>query len=179
MNEAMAARLEGPATRTLKKMKYTYEDCVDRMIADPTLTQNELAAIYDRRPSWMSVVINSDAFQARLAARRKELVDPGLQVTVDDRFRALTIRSLEVLQHKLEKAPELVPDQLALQAAALGAKSLGIGVAAPPAPPPAADRLSSLATRLIDLQASVRRTGGVEGEVVEVRVREVTQESAA
>jgi hypothetical protein len=117
----------------------------------------------------ISVVINSDAFQSRLASRRAELVDPVLAATLNERFRALTVRSLEVLQEKLSLPSQSVPDQLALQAAALGAKSLGLGVPQAQAAP-AGDNLSVLAERL---RTFVRRTQ--TEEVVDVTVREVTQ----
>lgn len=150
----------------LAKLRYTHEGCVDAIIANPGISQNELAALFGYSPAWMSTVINSDAFQARLAARRAELVDPSITLTLNERFRALTVRSMEVLQEKLSMPAPMVPDQLALQAAALGAKSLGLGVPQA-APVPAADNLSVLAERL---RSFVRQAGA--GEVVDAQVIE-------
>ena len=112
-------------------------------------------------------MVNSDAFQARLAERRGELVDPILQATLNERFRALTIRSLEVLQEKLAKPVDVISDKLALEAAALGARSLGMGQAQPPASPTNVnDHLAVLAHRLLDLQTGGRRPP--EADVVDV-----------
>lgn len=152
----------------IARVRYTHEDCVDRILAHPGISQNELAAVYGYSPAWISVVINSDAFQARLAARRGELVDPVLAATLNERFKALTVRSLEVLQEKLAQPSHQVPDQLALQAASLGAKSLGLGLPQTVAPTAATD-LSRLAERLT---AFVRRE--VAGDVVDVVARPVS-----
>lgn len=142
----------------IQRLNYNHEACVDYIIAHPEATQNEIAARFGRSPSWLSVVMRSDAFKARLAARRAEVVDPALEATVQERFEALTVRSLEVLQEKLALPSSEVPAQLALQAAALGAKSLGLGVAgAPTTVPPAADSLALLAHRLLDLQKGAPR----------------------
>jgi hypothetical protein len=153
----------------IQKVRYTHEDCIDLILAQPGISQNELAARYGYSPAWISVVINSDAFQSRLASRRVELVDPVLAATLNERFRALTVRSLEVLQEKLSLPSQSVPDQLALQAAALGAKSLGLGVPQAQATP-AGDNLSVLAERL---RTFVRRTQ--TEEVIDVVVREAPQ----
>lgn len=160
------APLARSGTPRLGKVRYTHEDCINRILAEPTISQNTLAELYGYTPGWMSIIVNSDAFQARLAERRAELVDPILQVTINERFKALTIRSLEVLQEKLAKPADFVPDKLALEAAALGARSLGIGQAQT-APPPgsAADHLASLAHRLLDLQGAKRPAAG---EVIDV-----------
>lgn len=151
----------------ISKIRYTHEDCVNAIIAEPWISQNELAARYGYSAAWMSTVINSNAFKERLAARRAEVVDPVLMATLEERFRALATRSVEVLQEKLSLPSHMVPDQLALQAAALGAKSLGMGV---PQPPPAAAEadLHVLADRL---RSFVRRERN--GDAVDVPVRAV------
>src|SRR2546421_725388 len=59
----------GPLVRGLR---YTHEAMVDMLIAEPWISQNELAARFGFSPSWISTVICSDAFQAKLAERRGE-----------------------------------------------------------------------------------------------------------
>jgi len=174
VNAALAAAAPVPAPKAPgpAKLRYTHEDCVDFIIANPGVSQGELAIRYGYSQSWMSLVVNSDAFKARLAARRRELVDPTLEITLNERFVALTTRSLEVLQEKLSRDPSSVPDQLALQAAALGARSLGLGQAPPPAAP-TADELSTLAERLV----AFTRRSKTEG-VVDVTAREIPSPSS-
>lgn len=134
----------------IAKVNYSHQDMADFILMNPTITQNEIAARYGHTPSWVSQIINSDAFQAYLSARRAELVDPTLVLTIEERMRGVTARSLQVIQDKLSAPSELVSDELALRAAALGAKSLGMGIA-PPAPPPPSSNLADLAERLVSL----------------------------
>lgn len=135
------------------KIRYTHEAMADLILENPWISQNQLAAHFGYSPAWISTVITSDAFQSFLATRRAELVDPELRLTLEERFRALTTKSLQVLQEKLSKPADQVSDQLALRAAELGAKSLGIGAhAPPPAPPNPAEYLPQIAERLMRLQ---------------------------
>ena len=67
-----------------------------------------------------------------------------------------------MLQEKLSRPIEQISDKFALEAAALGAKSLGIGLPAPEVRVSSSDHLASLAHRLLDLQ------GKRPVEVVEV-----------
>ncbi|HQR20749.1 MAG TPA: hypothetical protein PKV98_07775 [Burkholderiaceae bacterium] len=140
------------------KLRYSHAAMVDTLIQNPWMKQNELAAMFGRTPAWISVIVTSDAFQALLAQRRAEIVDPELSLTLRERFQGVTAQSLRVLQEKLAKPADQVSDQLALRAAELGAKALGLGgnAAPPPAPNPA-EYLPALAERLMRL-----RSGPVE-----------------
>lgn len=147
------ARREAGLPQTLKNVRYSHEAMADMLIADPTISQNSIAAHFGRTPTWISIVINSDAFQSYYAARKAEVVDPELIATVRERFQALTVRSLQVLQEKLTRPADQIPDNLALKAAELGAKGLGIGGnAPPPAAPNPAEYLPAIAERLMRLQ---------------------------
>ncbi len=135
------------------KIRYTHEAMADLILENPWISQNQLAAHFGYSPAWISTVITSDGFQAFLAARKAELVDPELRLTLEERFRALTTQSLKVLQEKLARPADQVSDQLVLRAAELGAKSLGIGAhAPPPSPPNPAEYLPAVAERLMRLQ---------------------------
>jgi hypothetical protein len=80
----------------------------------------------------------------------------------------MTEKSLEVLQAKLSEANVgSIPDNLVLRAAELGAKALGIGGNAPPAPAAIPlDHLEGLAGRLMALQSRVQAGSGqtLEGQ---------------
>lgn len=151
------------------KLRYTHEAVIDMIIAEPGVSQGKLAAMFGYTQGWLSTVMGSDAFKAKLAERRAEVVDPVLQMSLNERFSSMVEKSLEVLQEKLSQPALQVPDQLALRAAELGAKALGLGgnqtaqvVVMQP------DHLEGLAGRLLALQAKV--TGGervVEGVVIE------------
>ena len=72
---------------------------------------------------WVSRIFNSDAFQARLAERKKDLVDPTLLLSIDERLGALASRSLDILQDKLE----LLPAAQVKDIAEMSVKALGYG----------------------------------------------------
>jgi hypothetical protein len=126
---------------------------IDFIIANPGITQNHLAARYGYSVGWVSNVMASDAWQSAMAARRSEICDPVLVATVEERFRGVTLLSLERLKQKLE-APT-VSDNVVLRAVELGAKAMGVGGNAPP-PAQTGDHLAQLASRLIELQSRVR-----------------------
>lgn len=118
---------EEPRRPGIAKLRYTHDAMVDLIIANPAVSQNELAYRFGYSPSWISNVIASDAFQAKLAERAKELVDPVLQSSVEQRFKGLVMRSLEVLEEKLSKPSDMIPDQLALRALEVSSRAAGYG----------------------------------------------------
>jgi hypothetical protein len=151
------------------KVSYTHDAMIDLMIANPMITQNAIAAHFGYTPSWVSIVMSSDAYRARLEARREELVDPTIRVTIEERFRALAVKSLEVLQKKLEQPT--VSDSLAIQAAALASKSLGLGQGATPVPVQP-DRIERLGGRLLALLGE-RAVQSLDKQVIDVPSRPV------
>lgn len=157
-------RRQAPTMGTVAKMNYSHLDMIDFIIANPGISQGALAARYGYSQGWICNVMASDAWQAQMASRRAELVDPVLVLTIEERMRGITIRSAERLMEKLD-APQ-VSDQTVLRAMELGAKALGVGGNAPPKEP-AADHLAKLANRLIDLQSNSRKGVTINGEVVE------------
>ena len=155
-------RQQAPTMGVVAKVSYSHTDMIDYIIANPGTTQNALAARYGYTPGWVSNVMASDAWQSAMAARRSEICDPVLVATIEERFKGITMMSLERLKQKLE-APQ-VSDNVVLRAVELGAKAMGVGGNAPP-PPPQGDHLAILAARLIELQSKVRVVHNM-GEVV-------------
>lgn len=147
------------------KTNYSHEDMIDFIIANPGCSQGKLAARYGYTQSWICQVMQSDAWQSLAAKRRTEIVDPVLLSSVNERFAAMTVRSLERLMEKLD-AP-VVSDNVVLKAVELGARAMGVGGNAAPQPPQG-DHLSQLAERLIALQSNVRQGVTYEGTSVEV-----------
>lgn len=149
-----------PAAVQVERISYTHDAVIDFMIAHPEASQGNIATVFGYTQSWMSIIINSDAFQARLRERKGEIVDPALLATVNDRFKGVLARSLEKLADLLETPSP--PPNVILKAVELGAKGLDVGgfgraqVNLPP-PPPAGDRLAALAERLVSLQQNVRK----------------------
>jgi len=117
-----------PAMPELQKVHYTHDAMIDLLIARPDLSQGEVAAIFQYTQSWLSIIINSDAFKERLAARKAELVDPRIMATVDDRLNALASKSAEVLLDRLNTIPDTVT---ALKALDISSRALGYGARVP------------------------------------------------
>lgn len=144
-----------PTARQLTKVRYSHDAMIDILVENPWVHQNQLASHFGYSPAWVSIVMNTDMFKARLAQRREELIDPALRASLEERFRAVVTKSLEVLQDKLSQPT--VPDNLVLRAVELGAKALGMGGNAPAAPPAySPDHLNTLAGRLLALQTRTR-----------------------
>jgi len=97
------------------------------MIAHPRATQNWFAEQFGYTPAWVSTIVTSDAFQARLAERRKEIIDPSLMASVEHKFKAMCERSATVIMEKLNRPTAEIPDQLALQALQIASKAAGFG----------------------------------------------------
>lgn len=155
--------------KAIQKVRYSHDGMIDLIVQDPSISQNKLAEVFGYTPAWVSLVMSSDAFKERLAARKEELIDPAIRASLDERFRAVVTRSLEVLQEKLAAPASVVPDALALRAAELGAKALGLGGNAPPqAPAVPPDHLDRLAQRLVTLQSRIQTPEGavIDGEIV-------------
>lgn len=124
------------AARGVQKVHYTHDAMVDLIIAEPTISQNSLAAHFGYTAGWVSQVIASDAFQSRLAERTSELVDPTIRATVEERFKALVLRSLDILREKLDKPSASIPDQLVVRSLELSSRAMGYGAREnPPAAP--------------------------------------------
>lgn len=109
------------------KLRYTHNALIDLVIAHPEATQNWLAEQFGYTPAWVSTVMTSDAFQSRLAERRKEVIDPALMASIEHRFKAVSLRSLEIIAEKLNAPTDKISDQLALQTLAITSKAAGFG----------------------------------------------------
>ena len=86
----------------LRKIRYTHDAVIEEILANPSISQNELSQIFGFTPSWMSICINSDAFQDRLAERKAELTDPQLRATINERLDAIARRSLDRIMDRLD-----------------------------------------------------------------------------
>jgi hypothetical protein len=111
----------------IAKVRYTHEDMIATLIANPLISQNELALRYGYSAAWVSRIMTSDSFQARLHEKSAEYLDPVIRASVQERFKALVSRSLEILEEKLNRPSEAIPDQFALRTFELGTRAAGYG----------------------------------------------------
>lgn len=133
--DAMLAEAAGlsdavPVKQAIQKVNYSHEAMIDMIIAEPWIHQNELARRFGYTASWISTAMSSDAFQAKLDARREEIVDPVMRATVKEQLGGLMMRSMEILRAKLDNHHSNVPDQLALRTLELTSRAAGYGARA-------------------------------------------------
>lgn len=114
-------------TGAIAKLSYTHDAMVDQILANPTISQGDLGRVFGYSAPWVSRILASDAFQARLAERSEEIVDPTVRQAVEEQFKGLIYRSLEILQNKLNKPPDLIPDNLALRTLEIASRAAGYG----------------------------------------------------
>lgn len=108
----------------IARVKYTHDAMIDLVVTNPGLSQGEIAKHFGYTQAWVSRIFASDAFQARLAARKEEIVNPVITASVQDRIQGLAMQSLEIIAEKLEATRN--PD-LALKAFELSTKAAGYG----------------------------------------------------
>lgn len=109
----------------IAELRYTHDAMIDVLVANPMISQNQLAAHFGYTPPWISRILRSDSFREALARRKSEIVDPLVLQTLEKQFEALVEKSLEVLQTKL--ANSNASADVALKALDIGARALGYG----------------------------------------------------
>lgn len=115
-----------PSTAVLRRgCNYSHDAMIDAIIADPTISQSELASLFGYTAGWISQVINSDAFKAKLAQRIADLRDPIITASMEEQFKGILARGLEITRAKLDNPN--VSDNFVLRSMDLSAKALGYG----------------------------------------------------
>lgn len=112
------------AKDSIQRVRYTHDAMIDLIIMEPMIKQNVIAKHFNVSTGWVSRVICSDAFQARLAQRKGELIDPTLMDAVENNLRGIVLQSTLIISDKLESSNS--PD-LALKSLELAGKMLGYG----------------------------------------------------
>lgn len=112
--------------QAIQKVRYSHDAMIDMIVENPWISQGELARNFGYTESWVSQVIASNAFQARLAQRKEVLIDPAIRATIEERFKGLVARSIDILMKKLDN-PDKVSDELALKALEVASKAAGYG----------------------------------------------------
>lgn len=113
-------------SKSITKVSYSHDAMIDLIIANPGVNQGELAQAFGYTEAWVSQVMSSDAFKERLASRKKELVDPAIIASIEQRFEAVAMLSLERLKEKLEKSALPTMDTI-LAGVNVASRALGYG----------------------------------------------------
>lgn len=120
-----------PVPQAIQKVRYSHKAMVDMIISNPWISQAEIARNFGYTEGWVSQVIASDAFQAYMETRKGELIDPHIRATIEERFKGLVVRSIEILMRKLEAPTGTISDELAVKALEVASKAAGYGARGP------------------------------------------------
>lgn len=108
----------------LKKVSYTHDGMIDLILANPAISQIALADHFGVSKQWVSRLLCSDAFQARLAVRKADLVDPSLMMGIEEKFKAMAHKSLDIIFEKLDQTKSV---DMAFKGLTIAQKALGLG----------------------------------------------------
>lgn len=116
------------AAAAIQRVHWHHDLMIKVMLTNPQWSQGDLAKHFGYTQAWISRIINSDAFRARYAELKADLIDPTVIMTLDENIRVLANRSAQVLLEKLESTHS---PEIAMKALELGAKALGYGARQP------------------------------------------------
>lgn len=124
----MSTPLEGTASaaNALARVRYSHDAMIDLLLTEPGISQNKIAKVFGYSVPWVSRVINSDAFNARLAERKTEIIDPAILMNFDERLAAMASQSLDLVVEKLASPGGGTFDN-ALKALELSTRAMGYG----------------------------------------------------
>lgn len=105
----------------LVKVSYTHDAMIDLIIQEPTVRVGELAELFNYSPAWVSRILASDSFQARLAQRKSDLIDPLVAQSLNERMKGVAIHAVTIIGEKLEaeESASYAIDALGIAASAL------------------------------------------------------------
>lgn len=143
MTDALALLQPTPAPAKIgpAKLSYTHEDIARWLVQNPSRPLKECAQHFNYTQSWLSCIIHSDAFQAKLR-KMQEGADAVTLLDVPARLRGVAAAALDGLAQQVdhatgaEEGKGVMHRDFLLSTAELTLKSLGYGGQAK-APPPA------------------------------------------
>lgn len=114
------------AKDAIQRVTYSHDLIIDHMITNPRATRKDISDYFGYTEAWLSRIMNSDAFNAVLAQRRNELVDPVLTASIKENLTSVAQKSMEVVLKKLEN-PMAMKMEDAIKAMDIATKALGYG----------------------------------------------------
>lgn len=99
----------GEKSAELKRMGLKHEALLNYMLANPTMKVSEVARACGVSYSWASIVVHSDAFQARLRQRQDEIFNAHVQ-PLHEKMVGVAHMAVDKLGEQLEKSTD--PDYI-------------------------------------------------------------------
>jgi phosphate starvation-inducible protein PhoH len=141
----------------LRDLSYRHEAILDWLILNPNKSQGDCARELGYTEAWLSVVINSDLFQARLRMLQQEKREHGI-FTIAEKLAGLADMAIERTIKHVEVS---VDPAFVLSAAEVALKRLGYGAKAPvPTVPTTVNN-----TMIVATQDGLREAVGIMREV--------------
>lgn len=124
-------RKPGSTYPQIKKLSWWHESIIDWMLLNPQGRLADAAVHFTVTQAWLSIIVNSDLFRARLTIRRAEMANE-VGSTVIEKLSGIAGQALESIAEKIEKEKTKIPlgelretATMALEALGYGAKSAG------------------------------------------------------
>jgi hypothetical protein len=96
----------------LSHVHYWHDAFIEAIVANPLISQGDLARLCGYSESWVSIMVNTDAFKNRLAERKAEISDPILRASVKERVEAAAKRSLDKLIERMDANAPMKTNEL-------------------------------------------------------------------
>lgn len=116
------------AENQIQKVGPNHEMMINWLIANPDRPHNDAAREFGVTPTWFSIVVNSDAFKAKLKERQDQLYDK-LSTGVVTRLKAVSEVSLEKLGDMVHDSMDpnfiLESTEMLLKAQGMGGQKSG------------------------------------------------------
>lgn len=114
-----------PTTERSPRIAMNHDAIIDFLIAQPTATYKEIAAVFNYTEVGIGIIVRSDSFQARYHKRKGDMVDPIVMAKIEDRLTGLAMMSAKILEEKLIANPS--DANLALKTLDLATRGRSIG----------------------------------------------------
>lgn len=126
MSQASEMAVEASVARSgIVRLSYTHDAMVDVILQEPTVTYEELAEIFGYSRGWVQRVCVSDSFQARIAQRKEQLLDPIISRSLNERMRGVAVKAIDLISEKLaspEAGAQYALDALGIASGAMNRK---------------------------------------------------------
>jgi hypothetical protein len=135
--DSMFSSLPAREPRAPSRLNYSHDGMIDLIVENPGISQNELAVKLGYSAPWVSTVMSTDTFKTALEKRRKELIDPVIAASIQERFEGLARRALEVIEEKLSAPASAISENFAIRSFEVASRAAGFGARdlTPPASP--------------------------------------------
>jgi hypothetical protein len=155
-------------------LQFTFPALIDVLINNPGFSAVQVGQCFGQGAGWFSRILATKAFQVALDPVRDRIANPEFSMTLDERFAALTIQSVSVLQEKIEKNGKALPDLTVVKIAELGVKALGMGLKKKEDEAPAVDPSKNSSELVAErIMAAMAKQKSATSAPIDVEVREV------